>query len=124
MEQKKETNLRCRRRFRGVRQNSSGTKSKGLDLPVVSSDVELPSIELKVDAAGVSGLDDDFPPASDRALTARGQGFGRGRFAVGGDRDPRLLAGLDDDRKLVRSCGGGGHRQFPRRQTLRCFEGD
>jgi hypothetical protein len=83
------------------------TKSNGLDLAEFSFDVELFSVELKVNAAGVSGLDDDFLPASDGALFTGGQEFGRDRCAVGGDRDPGFFAGLDDDGELSRSWGGG-----------------
>lgn len=115
MEEKKETNLRRRRRGRGIRNDSRGTKSNGFDLAEFSSGVELLAVEMKIDAAGVSHLDDDFFPASDSALAAGGQKFGRGRFAVGGDRDPGFFAGLDEDRKFARSCGRGGGRQVLRR---------
>ena len=86
------------------------TKRDGLDLSEFASEVELLSIESKVDAASVSGLDDDFPPATDRACTAGGQNFGRGRGAVGGDRDPGFFTGLNDDREFALSCGGNGSR--------------
>ena len=110
MEEKKETKLRRRRRHRSIRQHSLRTKSNCLDFPEFSSGVELVSVESEVDAAGVSDPDDDFFAASDRALAAGGQKFGRDRSAVGGDRDPGFFAGLDDDRKLARSCSGGGGR--------------
>jgi hypothetical protein len=65
---------------------------------------------LKVDGTGVSGPDGDFFPASDHALAASGQKFGRDSFAVGSDRGPGFLARLDDDGKLAWSCCGGGSR--------------
>jgi hypothetical protein len=84
------------------------TESNGLDLPVVTADVNFLFVESKVDGASVSGPDGDFFPASDHALAASGQKLGRDSFAVGGDRGPGFLAGLDDDRKLAWSRGGGG----------------
>jgi hypothetical protein len=86
------------------------TESNGLDLPVVTADVDFLFVESKVDGARVSGPDDDFFPASDLALAASGQKFGRDSFAVGCDRGPGFLARLDDDGKLAWSCGGGGRR--------------
>jgi len=73
---RKRKNLRRRRRCRGIRQDSMRTKSNRLDLPEFRPDIELLSVEKKVDAAGVSGLDDDFLPASGGALAAGGQQFG------------------------------------------------
>src|SRR5271157_3865507 len=114
MEEKKETNLRRRRRCRGIRQDSLRAESNGLDLPVISAGGELLAVESKVDATGVSDPDDDFFPASDGALGVGGQKLGRESSAVGGDRDPGFFAGMDDDRKLARSCSGGGSRQVLR----------
>src|SRR6266849_3208759 len=86
------------------------TESNGLNLPVVSAGVNFLSVESKVDGASVSGPDDNFFPASDLALAASGQKFGRDSFAVGSDRGPGFFARLNDDRKLALSCGGGGSR--------------
>ena len=69
---KRETSRR-RRRCRGARYHSSRTESNGLDLAVVSADVDFLFVESKVDATGVSGPDGDFFPAVGGALTARGQ---------------------------------------------------
>ena len=52
------------------------TESNGLDLPVVTADVNFPSVESKIDGTSISGPDDDFFPASDLALAASGQKFG------------------------------------------------
>src|SRR5271157_713677 len=118
MEEKKEANSRRRRRRRGIRNYSFGTKRDGLDLPEFSSGVQLLSVEVKVDTAGVSYLDDDFFPAADGARAAGLQSFPRDGLAVGGDRDPGFFAGLDEDGKFARSCGGGGGRQILRCQIL------
>ena len=87
------------------------TESNGLDFPVFSAGVELLAVESKIDAAGVSGLDDDFFAASDGALVTGGQKLGRDSFAVGGDREPGFFADLDKDRKFAWSCGRGGGQQ-------------
>src|SRR5260370_14631746 len=97
------SHLRRGRRLRGVQQDSSRAKSNGLNLPECSPDVKLLSVESKVDAAGVSGLDHDFLPAAHGALAARGQKFGGDCFAVRGDRAPGFFTGLDHDRRLAPS---------------------
>ena len=108
MEEKKEKNLRRRRRWRSIRHHSARAKGNGLDLSQLSSRVEFLSIEAKVDAAGIADLNDNFFSSMDGPLAARRQDFGWGSLAVGSDRDPGFFAGLDDDGKLSRSWGRGG----------------
>lgn len=102
----KEKSLRRGRRWSGWEQ-AARTKSNGFYLPVISAGIELFAIELEGDSAGVSGFDDDLFAAADNAFAAGFQKFGRGCFAVGGDRDPGFFAGMDDNRKLAGKCGGG-----------------
>src|SRR5271154_4240508 len=99
MEEKKETNLRSLGRRRGVRDDSLRTESNGFDLPVFPLGIEFFSVELKVDAAGVSGLHHDFFSSTESALASGGQKLGGVRLAVRGDFDPRIFAGLNDDGK-------------------------
>ena len=95
-------------RWQSSRDDSARAEGNGFDFPRLSPGVAFFSIEAKVDAAGIAGLNDNFFLAPDDALIARRQQFGRGRLAVGGDQDPGFFAGLDDDRKLAWS--GGGNR--------------
>ena|SRR5271166_1718367 len=101
MEEIKEKNSRVRRRWRGAWYHSARAKSNGFDLAVLAPSVKFVAVESKADTAGVSGFDDDFLPSADSSLTAGFQKFGRGCFAIRGDRDPGFLSGLDDEGKLA-----------------------
>ena len=85
MEEKKETKLRRRRWRGGIRQDSSRANGKGADLPGLPARVEFVAVEAKVDAARVSGLDDDFLPASHGTLAAGEQKVGGDSSTVGSD---------------------------------------
>lgn len=104
---RKTQKLGRQRRPRGIWHDSLRTESNRLDLAIFSSGIELLSVEVKVDAAGVSRLDDDLFSAVDRAFSTGGQEFGLDPFAVGGDRDPRLFADLDQNSELAWSGGRG-----------------
>src|SRR5208283_4977719 len=113
MEENKDENLGCgSRRDGGTRDQTGRAESNDFDLAVIASGVELLAIETKVDTTCVSSLDDYLFAGSDRLLGAGSHKVGAACLAVGGDRDPRLFAGQDDDRELAWNGGGDALRSL------------
>ena len=95
----------CGRRG-GVRNQSGMADGNGLDFAVLTADFELFSVELEVESAGVSGLDEDAPVGVKGALAASSQELRTDRLAVDRDGDPAFLAGVNEDEELAGGRSG------------------
>ena len=97
---------RSRRGRRAWYQSGRANRNR-LDLPEISTDVQLLSIEAEVDTAGVTGPDHDRFPTMNGTLFPSLQKFRATGSAIDSHRDPALLARLNHNTKLAgrRRCG-------------------
>jgi len=88
---------------------AGGVEDVGPDFAFVALGGDFCAVELEADAGGVSRFDYDFAGGSHGGVRGCDQGFLGYGFAIGGDRDPGIFFGADQQAKAGgRFCRGVG----------------
>jgi len=85
---------------------AGGVEDVGPDFAFVALGGDFCAVELEADAGGVSRFDYDFAGCSHGGVRGCDQGFLSYGFAIGGDRDPSIFFGADQQAKLVGGFAG------------------